>query len=44
MAFALAGRLDCNPLVDELEGENGERFALAPPGPAPEIPEGGFVF
>ncbi|MFP8873199.1 MAG: aconitate hydratase [Myxococcota bacterium] len=44
VAFALAGRLDCNPLVDELEGENGERFALAPPGQAPEIPEGGFVF
>ena len=44
VAFALAGRLDCNPLVDELEGAEGERFALAPPAPAPEIPEGGFVF
>ena len=44
VAFALAGRLDCNPLTDEIVAENGERFSLNPPGPAPEIPANGFVF
>jgi aconitate hydratase len=43
IAYALAGRLDWNPLADELEGEDGRRFRLAPPAPAPEIPPRGFV-
>ncbi|MEE8581720.1 MAG: aconitate hydratase [Myxococcota bacterium] len=44
VAFALAGRLDCDPLCDEIEGADGSRFALRPPPPAPEVPERGFVF
>jgi aconitate hydratase len=43
IAYALAGRLDWNPLSDELEGPDGKRFKLAPPAPAPELPERGFV-
>jgi aconitate hydratase len=43
IAYALAGRLDWNPLTDELEGPGGERVKLAPPAPAPELPERGFV-
>jgi aconitate hydratase len=38
-AFALAGRLSFNPLTDELVAANGERFHLAPPAPAPDVPE-----
>jgi len=44
VAYALAGTLDFNPLTDEIEGDNGKRFKLDPPGDAPEIPERGFVF
>ena len=43
VAYALAGRLSFDPLRDELEGEGGRRFKLAPPAPAPEIPARGFV-
>ncbi len=43
IAYALAGRLDWNPLTDELEGPGGKRFKLVPPAPAPELPERGFV-
>jgi aconitate hydratase len=43
VAYGLAGTLEFNPLTDELENEKGERFKLAPPAPAPEVPEGGFV-
>ncbi|HVM45046.1 MAG TPA: aconitate hydratase, partial [Candidatus Thermoplasmatota archaeon] len=43
MAYGLAGRLDFNPLTDEIEGADGKRFRLAPPKPAPEVPERGFV-
>jgi aconitate hydratase len=43
IAYALAGRLDWNPLSDELEGSDGKRFRLAPPAPAPELPPRGFV-
>jgi aconitate hydratase len=43
VAYALAGRLDFNPLVDALEGPDGRRFVLDPPAAAPEIPDGGFV-
>ena len=43
VAYALAGRLDFDPLKDEIEAGDGTRFKLAPPGPAPEIPSAGFV-
>jgi aconitate hydratase len=43
VAYALAGRLDWNPLTDAIEGPDGKRVVLAPPGPAPELPERGFV-
>ena len=42
MAYGLAGRLDFNPLTDEIE-VGGRRFRLQPPAPAPEVPPGGFV-
>ena len=43
VAYGLAGTLEFNPLTDELENQKGERFKLAPPAPAPDVPEGGFV-
>ncbi len=43
IAYALAGRLDWNPLTGDLEGKDGKRFKLAPPAPAPELPPRGFV-
>jgi aconitate hydratase len=43
VAYALAGRLSFDPLHDELEGGDGQRFKLVPPAPAPEIPANGFV-
>lgn len=41
MAMGLAGRLDFNPMTDELVGPNGKVKLLAPQ--APELPEKGFV-
>lgn len=41
MALGLAGRLDFNPLTDELEGPKGKVKLKAPI--APELPEKGFV-
>ena len=38
-ALALAGRLSFDPRRDELVGAEGERFRLAPPRPAPDLPE-----
>jgi len=43
VAYALAGTLDFDPLSDEIESANGERYRLEPPAPAPEIPPNGFV-
>jgi aconitate hydratase len=43
VAYALAGRLDWNPLTDELEAPGGRRVKLTPPAPAPELPARGFV-
>jgi len=43
VAYALVGSLAVDPLNGELEGADGERFRLAPPAPAPEIPREGFV-
>jgi len=41
-AFALAGRLDFNPLADGLEAPNGAIVRLSPPE-APELPAQGFA-
>lgn len=41
MALGLAGRLDFNPMTDELEGPKGKIKLKAPV--APELPERGFV-
>ncbi|HYD49041.1 MAG TPA: aconitate hydratase [Terriglobales bacterium] len=41
-ALALAGRLDFNPLTDELIGDDGKKVKLAPPQ-APELPANGFA-
>lgn len=41
MALGLAGRLDFNPMTDELEGPKGRIKLKAPM--APELPEKGFV-
>jgi aconitate hydratase len=43
VAYALAGTLAFDPLRDEVEAENGARFALEAPAPAPEVPAAGFV-
>jgi aconitate hydratase len=43
VAYALAGSLEFDPLRDELETPDGGRLRLAPPPPAPEVPERGFV-
>ena len=42
MALGLAGRLDFNPLADELVTPEGKRFRLQAPAPAPEVPAKGF--
>ena len=42
-AMALGGRLDFNPLTDEVPVTNGESFKLVPPKPAPEVPPDGFT-
>ncbi|MCA9869155.1 MAG: aconitate hydratase, partial [Anaerolineae bacterium] len=41
-AFALAGRLDFNPLTDVLVNENGEQVHLDPPR-GEELPANGFI-
>ena len=41
-AFALAGRLDFNPLTDSVTGSQGEAVRLTPPE-APELPANGFA-
>lgn len=43
VAYALFGRLDVNPLTDELVAPSGERFRLEPPQKAPEVPKDGFL-
>ncbi|MFA5862208.1 MAG: aconitase family protein, partial [Candidatus Thermoplasmatota archaeon] len=42
MAMGLSGRLDFNPLTDEIE-TNGKKWKLSAPKVAPEVPAGGFV-
>ncbi len=41
-AYAFAGRLDFNPLVDTLPTPDGQSFRFAAPQ-APELPQAGFV-
>jgi aconitate hydratase len=41
-ALALAGRLSFNPMTDTLTAADGTQFKLAPPKPAPDVPERGF--
>ncbi|MBW2542412.1 MAG: aconitate hydratase [Deltaproteobacteria bacterium] len=43
IAYALAGRLSFDPATDEIEADDGTRFVLDPPSPAPEVPSRGFV-
>jgi len=40
-AFAIAGRLDFNPYVDELVGKDGKKFKLLPPS-GDSLPQRGF--
>ena len=40
-AFAIAGRIDFNPLTDELTGASGEKFKLQPPS-GEQLPSRGF--
>lgn len=40
-AFAIAGRIDFNPLTDELQGSDGKKFKLSPPS-GDELPTRGF--
>jgi aconitate hydratase len=42
MALGVAGRVDFNPLTDELTGADGKKFKLQPPV-ADELPAKGFV-
>lgn len=43
VAMGLAGRLDFDPLHDELEDGKGGKFRLQEPKPAPDIPSNGFI-
>ncbi|MBI4569881.1 MAG: aconitate hydratase [Planctomycetes bacterium] len=41
-ALALAGRLDFNPITDDLPGADGKPWRLSPPA-APDLPDKGFL-
>lgn len=43
VAMGLAGRLDFNPMKDELTGAKGEKFKLKEPKKADDIPPNGFI-
>jgi aconitate hydratase len=43
MAYGLSGRLDFNPMTDEIPGPDGKSWKLSPPKPAPDLPAEGFV-
>ncbi len=43
IAFALAGRLDVNPLAGEFTTAAGVKVRLEPPKPADDLPKAGFV-
>jgi aconitate hydratase len=42
-AYAVAGRLSFNPLIDTVKTPEGKEFQLTPPQPAPDLPPEGFV-
>ena len=42
LAYALHGRLDLDPYDTPLKAADGSVFRLTPPGPAPEVPAGGY--
>ena len=42
VALSLGGSLSFNPMTDTLTGADGKEFMLEAPGPAPEVPAGGF--
>lgn len=42
MALGFAGKIDFNPITDEIEAPDGTKFKFAPPE-APEFPEKGFI-
>jgi aconitate hydratase len=42
-AYALSGSLSFNPMTDDLTAEDGSRFRLQPPAPAPDLPANGFI-
>ena len=42
VALSLGGSLSFNPMADTLTGADGKEFMLEAPGPAPEVPTGGF--
>jgi aconitate hydratase len=44
IAYALAGTLAVDPTRDELTADDGSTYRLEAPAPAPDIPEGGFIF
>lgn len=43
MAFAIAGRVDFDPRHDDATTPDGRTFRLAPPAPAPDVPQGGLA-
>jgi len=43
IAYALAGDLSINPLKDELEGKNGEKYRLQPPPKVDPLPKNGYI-
>lgn len=43
VAMGLAGRLDFDPMKDELEGAKGEKFRLKEPKKAEDLPPKGFI-
>jgi aconitate hydratase len=43
VAMGLAGRLDFNPMTDELTGAKGEKFKLKEPKKADDLPPKGFI-
>ncbi len=43
LALGLGGRLSFDPARDEIENEDGTRWRLEAPAPAPDIPADGFI-
>lgn len=43
LALGIAGRLDFDPMKDELDTKDGGKFKFTPPKDAPNIPPNGFI-